>query len=64
MTGQVKFGLVKSDRSSQKKFGYKSFWAQFFDPTFLKTQYFFLTQHCFFDLKNLWTQKFVAPNFF
>ena len=28
MTGQVKFGLVKSDRSSQKIFGHKIFWAQ------------------------------------
>ena len=36
MTGQVKFGLVKSDRSSEKCFGPKIFWAQtFFDPTFL-----------------------------
>ena len=28
MTGQVKFGLVKSDRSSQKNFGPKIVWAQ------------------------------------
>ena len=36
MTGQVKFGLVKSDRSSQQFFGPKIFWAQtYFDPTFL-----------------------------
>ena len=28
MTGQVKFGLVKSDRSSQKIFGHKIFWTQ------------------------------------
>ena len=28
MTGQVKFGLVKSDRSSKKIFGHKIFWAQ------------------------------------
>ena len=28
MTGQVKFGLVKSDRSSLKIFGPKIVWAQ------------------------------------
>ena len=28
MTGQVKFGLVKSDRSSRKKFEPKIVWAQ------------------------------------
>ena len=46
MTGQVKFGLVKSDRSSQKNFGPK-----IFGPDIFVNLIFFLTQDCFLTQK-------------
>ena len=72
MTGQVKFGLVKSDRSSQKNFGPKNFLAQtFFDPTFLYTLFFLdstlLSDPNIFwtlDPKFCWTKIFFGTNIF